>query len=1064
MTTAMNEAERFMAPLLKAPNNQGARSVIEVLSGDYDRISHCADDERDDLRRRKIVKKALRLVQEIHASCETTSAGSDRLDTLANQKGQRIVDALLDLLVLEGLYPSLSPGVGVPVECRLQSALKGGVTARPLDKASGGRLGDQQLLTDIVNSLHSTFLSRKGLAPSIRQRVTVDLIAAAGELAFSSSFDGKTRQRFTQIFKDFIDSMSAMDLFPQLTSLLHPSCPGWFRAAISSHLSILPLRPDGVRQTIDFIAGSTSDDSRTPEGRFCQSSARPNISVDALARVTKLLSSVPSGMTIDTWTAALAHQLLDILDDQALDNKRIASFIIGNGFLIRRRLGAPGTAGWRLFVEPIIDSLNPKIGSCFVGEDALKTAVSRLSALVHLHSNPGVTKRLVGPLLLPLWGLHSYALDHRRSSLADQVYRVLSTYMKLSATETELRLLSDNLLWDGPALWTYTAGSNGGIEIRQRESGKHQPPDMDMMVESIDKRGNHFSNLLRAAVITDDQLSLIFTHTSKRWLLGSQLGSHQLPLENFGDDSTNPMESLVCAKLTQKLLEDYKERIASSTEGIVKLVEPILSAFVTYSQRSGEQLDKSSQPSLAGLREIVKIEEGVGSDEGESLETVWTALNLLSAVITSSEGPLNVIDKDLLHSIQDSLKYIAQIHFSSDSSPSLTASNVLMLLQLRSEAPGSFKSNEDQKAAGGLAEERDKHRKALQFLSDDLAPVRAQGLSDLTNLISRSSRLLNIPSTVILLLSLFQDEDEYVYLSAIKALGLLASNHPKTVINMLVEKYTDPHEESTLDVRIKVGEALNKTIEHLGQLFTEEPAKKVGESMISVASRRGDRTKAMQKRQRGKRKAEKARKEAEEAWDGEIPGEEEDDDDDDGEEAKMNAHVARIVDGWADTGREEDIRLRTSALSILGTAVETNIAGVGATITSTAIDCVLAILKLEKSEERAILRRAAALVIMSVVRAIDAAEERGQRLGFGFAGGNLREVVTVLRYVEVTDADELVVGHVRAVVEGLEAWQQKSLLGLSRQSDEGREMGVSMHTLRLGVGRRGRSVRIEELD
>ncbi len=48
------------------------------------------------------------------------------------------------------------------------------------------------------------------------------------------------------------------------------------------------------------------------------------------------------------------------------------------------------------------------------------------------------------------------------------------------------------------------------------------------------------------------------------------------------------------------------------------------------------------------------------------------------------------------------------------------------------------------------------------------------------------------------------------------------------------------------------------------------------------------------------------------------------------------------------------------------------------------------------------------MVIMSVVRAIDAAEERGQRLGFGFAGENLAEVVAVLGYVEGTDGKEVI--------------------------------------------------------
>ncbi|KAL8719598.1 MAG: hypothetical protein Q9181_008044 [Wetmoreana brouardii] len=389
----------------------------------------------------------------------------------------------------------------------------------------------------------------------------------------------------------------------------------------------------------------------------------------------------------------------------------------------------------------------------------------------------------------------------------------------------------------------------------------------------------------------------------------------------------------------------------------------------------------------------------------------------------------------------------------------MTAANALMLLSLHSAGPQLSTGSQVSKDDGVRADERNRHRTALQHLSDEMTPVRAQGLSTLTDLISQASPTLNIPSTVILLSSLLQDEDEYIYLAAIKAIGLLASKHPRTVVKMLVEQYVDIHEESTFDIRIKIGEALNKTIQHLGEALVGETAATVGESMIAVASRRGDRSKTAQKRERAKRKAEKARKDAEEAWgDGEIPAV---DDLNDDEEGKISEEISKVVEGWADTGREEDVRNRTSALSILGTAIETNIAGLGATITSTAIDCVLAILKLERSAERAILRRAAVMVIISIVKALDAAEERGHQLGFGFAGENLAEVITVLRYVEVTDEDEVVIGHVRAVIESLEAWQQKSMLGLSR-AREPQEARLTLDGERI-VGLPGRP-KIEELD
>lgn len=770
------------------------------------------------------------------------------------------------------------------------------------------------------------------------------------------------------------------------------------------------------------MAASTPGDTQRATEAHDGRPTGPNLTLDALARASKLLTSVPSTMTADNYFSALAPQLLDLLDDHNIDNKRIASYIIGNGILGKRKIGSPGTVGWKLFAEPILESIHPAVDNCLVREKALKMAVDRLSALVQFHLNPGLTKRLVIPVLLPLWGLQCYALNNSRANWADQIHRILVVYMKMSVTESQLLLLSDRLMWDGPPKWTFGPGDQGGIEIRQRERENNYPENMDRLIESIDSRVEQYSNLLQAAVLTDEQLSAIFTHACKRWLHRSPACPEYDRLDIMDSDPRDPLEPLANAKLAQRLLEEFKDQISSSLNGILQLVEPILSAFVIEDrQKTGRETRATGlRFKLDSIASVKKENNG----EDESIETVSTALSLLSGILAPSENPIES-DDSVLQSIQGSLEYIARESSSLDSSTTMSASNILMLLQLRSDISEHLGATKTPKTIDAHADERQKHRTALTHLSDELAPIRAQGLSTVVSLISKSSPVLNIPSTSVLLISLLQDQDEYIYLSAIKALGDLASNHPKTVVRQLLEQYSDPGENLTLDVRIRVGEALNKTIEHLGQLFVDSVANEVSEGMIAIASRRGDRPKTLQKRDRAKRKEAKAREEAEEAWEGEIP----DDDTGNDEEGAINKHIAKVVDGWADTGREEDVRIRTSALSILGTAIETNIAGVGATVTSTAIDCVLAILKLEKGNDRAILRRAAVMVIMSLVKALDTADEQGLHLGFGFAGENLAEVITVLKYVELTDTDDMVIGHIRVVVQSLEAWQRKSIIG-----------------------------------
>ncbi|KAL8782337.1 MAG: hypothetical protein Q9213_005458 [Squamulea squamosa] len=972
----MSEAERFLGPILNnSSRSVRGESIIDILANEYFGLS--SDEQGQDAeQRQKVINQALTLIGNLH---DELCLGKN---SVTYQRDQRVTDALLDLVVLEGIYPSLSPGVGVPMERRVKSALKGGLITRKLDQTQSGQAQDQALLAAIIDTLNPIFVSRKGLASNIEARSLVDMIGAMGELAFSPAFATESRR---------------------------------------SQLSLLPLRPDGVKQIINFIAGAAAGNTQQQADRLSSRSLGLEMSLDALAKTSKLLTSVPSTMTADQYFSALAPQLLDLLDDQNIDNRRIASYIIGNGILGKRKIGSPGTIGWRLFAEPLLETLQPSIDKCPVPEKALKLAIDRLTSLVNYHPNLGLTKRLVVPILLPLWGLTCYALHHLRRSWADQVHTTLSTYMKLSASEAQLLLLSDSLLWDGPPTWTFRPGDSGGVEIRQRDTAMDQLGDMSTLVETIDERIEQYLSLVRAAVMTDEQLSRVFTHLSKRWLHGSKSSSGH---ERLDSDSSDLLGSLVSAKLAQRFLEEFKDQISSSLEGIFQLVEPIMSTFVLEHQNMTGQETEASTPGLRGLASIVGDDIRDDDQEDESTGTVSTALNLLSSVLASSDDIITSNDPVLLK-IERALKYIAQASPLVDSSITASASNILILLQLRSDISEHYQTTKTAQITDIHADDRKKHCTALVHVSDELAPVRAQGLSALTNLISKRSPVLNIQSTSILLISLLQDEDEYIYLSAIKALGFLASNHPKTVVQSLLDRYSDPSEESALDVRIRLGEALNKTIRHLGQLFVGEIASIVGEQMIVIASRRGDRRETLRRRERAKQKLDKARKDAEEAWDGEIPTEGDDDD----REKKLNAHIAKVVEGWADTGREEDIRIRTSALSILGTAIETNIAGLGANITSSAVDCVIAILKLEKNIQSAILRRSAVLVIMSLSKALDSAEECGLQLGFGFAGESLAEVITVLRYVELTDKDEIVVGHVKTVIENLNVWQQKSILG-----------------------------------
>lgn len=116
-----------------------------------------------------------------------------------------MTDALLDLVVIEGIYPCLSTGVGVPMERRVKSALKGAFVTRRLSQDENGQSHDQELLTAIVDCLSPILSSGKGFASNVEARMFVDLVAAVGQAAFSPDFAVGSKQRYLTIFDNVLD-------------------------------------------------------------------------------------------------------------------------------------------------------------------------------------------------------------------------------------------------------------------------------------------------------------------------------------------------------------------------------------------------------------------------------------------------------------------------------------------------------------------------------------------------------------------------------------------------------------------------------------------------------------------------------------------------------------------------------------------------------------------------------------------------------------------------------------------------------------------------------------------
>lgn len=114
-------------------------------------------------------------------------------------------------------------------------------------------------------------------------------------------------------------------------------------------LTLVPLRPGGVRGTMEFVFSvhpSNSSEAADPTTRQKQGAS---ITHEAVAMATRLLSSVPASMTPQAWFEGISGQLFHLMDGQdGPDLARTAAQIVGFGILGKRQLGAPGMCPWEL--------------------------------------------------------------------------------------------------------------------------------------------------------------------------------------------------------------------------------------------------------------------------------------------------------------------------------------------------------------------------------------------------------------------------------------------------------------------------------------------------------------------------------------------------------------------------------------------------------------------------------------------------------------------------------------------------------------------------------------------
>jgi hypothetical protein len=981
-----------------------------------------------------------------------------------------VVYGLLDLITTLAILPRLSPGVAFSQ--RPRSVLTA-VIFTPPD-------GNLDLLAKCVDSLLPILKQKgSGVQPLLSQRMLPDIISALAELSYSPASSEDTRRRFAKEYETVLGDQYTPKsrLLPILTTFLQQPLPAWLKPVIADELSMIPFTNHGVRHTIEFLSLSyLSKNSHVPQDSSGPLSQIP-VPIEAITQASKLLVLPPSGIDQHGWITGISAELVDLLDGKyGYELSRAAGQIICGGILSKRTTGAPGTVGWECFVAPLHSLLYPKDldkskfphpeERAIISEHDLTLVLRRLKALVTSYSHAGLLRRLVGPIILPLWALLNYSkarpsLDKEWALLPSSI---LSCYMEVACDAKQIDSIATNLFWDGDAQWIFGPGSAGGVAIRWRAKQELEGMRaMDSIFEHIgglDVRINSLVSLLSQAKISDDVAGSIFLNATKRWLSPAKPTKPSLMDDDSLDD---PISALVDAKLSEAMARSFQGHFARSPQHIIELMAQLIQNYVSGYTASTEKMAKAGTSSRAMLNSIVQKPDAENREDTADEDLVSFALSILNTLIASPDFKKMPPVTETLRTLLPSLVLLAHPppQQAIPQQLSNTASTLVHLIM----PPSTSKAPANQLTADHLHE----HRTTLQTVMTDLQspdpPNRTWALRTLHTLIQNrlAFPVIDVPSLTHTLLSAsLADPESYVHLAAIPVLVELATRAPRPVGAILVDAFTDIDERSlrlargrqteekerelreALDYRLRVGEVLNSIVlspSFPNDMITQRStSKQIVEACVSLASRRGQRHDTLSSRTTTSLSQQKEQKEAEEAWSGPIPNLFEPEGADPQELADYEA-LQKIVKGWEETGIEEDVRIRTSALSILSTVLEHRLEVLGQASVDASLQIVLLILSMEREESKGILRRAAVLVIMGLLRALDAALEDGRENSVGLGLRQQEEVERVVKWIKDEDQDELVRDHAGIVVEGLETLRMKKLYNIR---NEGLQLGKDL--------------------
>ncbi|CEP24962.1 unnamed protein product [Cyberlindnera jadinii] len=509
---------------------------------------------------------------------------------------------LINVLIVQCVYPLLPKGVGIPLE---QRRIKSFAKRLKLFQFSTVQGDLHPLMERIVSRFSSVFeLGGDVKDLLIKGSGLTDILTLLMVLMVEDD------PSWIEKFEVFESKCDAYDLFGIYTALLQTTRVVSYQQFISSRLNSVTInRPNGVSSLIDFIVGIREDEE---------------INVENFGHVNKILMSKPREIPSVEYFQKLFSQLYNIL---VYVNRPVLVSVVVN--FIRVLYSKNKRIVQDFLFKRIWSTWNPtpdkQQSGVLVSEKELNDSTNVLISLSK-ESEPEFLNDLFSQLILSLWSYYFY-LKKNKLEYSSIVSNILVSFFTVTSNNTFLENIVLNLVNSHGDGWHFQTTLENKLTSIVKSSVLDDELTNYQILEDIDTGLDTVCELLKD--LDNDIVRTQFLVVLNRWIL--KQGKMGTSLEE-----ENPFIALIDLKFLERVNKEFKESITESPSDILQVIKNLLSVkFDT--EADSQDVDSDDE------------------DEEDTQTSHFTVLlELLSAII--SETPPQALLKD-----EETLKQISQL-------------------------------------------------------------------------------------------------------------------------------------------------------------------------------------------------------------------------------------------------------------------------------------------------------------------------------------------------------------------------------------------------------------------